>query len=74
MANTVAGVTIVVMPYVGLTMGYLYFDARVRSELAHDDVAFGGPACGRSRQQADGRRVLVVPNARHTAPQHHLER
>ena len=39
-ANTVAGVTIaVVMPYVGLTMGYLYFDARVRSELAHDDVA-----------------------------------
>ena len=39
-ANIVAGVTFaLVMPYVALTMGYLYFDARVRSELAHDDAA-----------------------------------
>ena len=38
-ANIVAGVTYaVLMPYVGLTMAYLYFDARVRSELARDDV------------------------------------
>ena len=38
-ANIVAGVTYaVLMPYVGLTMAYLYFDARVRSELAHEDV------------------------------------
>ena len=34
-ANVVSGVTYaVLMPYVGLTMAYLYFDARVRSELA----------------------------------------
>ncbi len=34
-ANIVAGVTYaVLMPYVGLTMAYLYFDARVRSRLA----------------------------------------
>ena len=26
------------MPYVGLTMAYLYFDARVRSELALEDA------------------------------------
>jgi hypothetical protein len=39
-ANVVAGVTYaVLMPYVALTMAYLYFDARVRSELARDDVA-----------------------------------
>ncbi|HEX5880111.1 MAG TPA: Vps62-related protein, partial [Actinomycetota bacterium] len=38
-ANIVAGVTYaVLMPYVGLTMAYLYFDARVRSELAGDDL------------------------------------
>ena len=38
-ANIVSGVTYaVLMPYVGLTMAYLYFDARVRSELARDDV------------------------------------
>ena len=38
-ANIVAGVTYaVLMPYVGLTMAYLYFDARIRSELARDDV------------------------------------
>jgi hypothetical protein len=38
-ANIVAGVTYaVLMPYVALTMAYLYFDARVRSELAHEDV------------------------------------
>ena len=37
-ANIVAGVTFaVLMPYVALTMAYLYFDARVRSELARDD-------------------------------------
>jgi hypothetical protein len=36
-ANIVAGVTFaVLMPYVGLTMAYLYFDARVRSELARE--------------------------------------
>ena len=34
-ANIVAGVTyVVLMPYVALTMAYLYFDALVRSELA----------------------------------------
>ena len=33
-ANVVSGVTYaVLMPYVGLTMAYLYFDARVRCEL-----------------------------------------
>jgi hypothetical protein len=38
-ANVVAGVTYaVLMPYVGLTMAYLYFDARVRSELARHEV------------------------------------
>ena len=38
-ANIIAGVTYaVLMPYVGLTMAYLYFDARVRSELAQEDV------------------------------------
>jgi hypothetical protein len=38
LANIVAGVTYaVLMPYVGLTMAYLYFDARVRSHLARDD-------------------------------------
>lgn len=38
-ANIVAGVTYaVLMPYVGLTMAYLYFDARVRSNLARDDL------------------------------------
>jgi hypothetical protein len=26
------------MPYVGLTVAYLYFDARIRSELARDEV------------------------------------
>jgi hypothetical protein len=39
-ANLVSGVTYaVLMPYVGLTMAYLYFDARVRSELERDDQA-----------------------------------
>ena len=39
-ANIVAGVTYaVLMPFVGLTMAYLYFDARVRSDLARDDLA-----------------------------------
>ena len=39
LANIVAGVTYaVLMPYVGLTVAYLYFDARIRSELAHDEV------------------------------------
>jgi hypothetical protein len=38
-ANVVAGVTYaVLMPYVGLTVAYLYFDARVRSELARPTV------------------------------------
>jgi hypothetical protein len=38
-ANIVAGVTyVVLMPYVALTMAYLYFDAWVRSELARDEV------------------------------------
>jgi hypothetical protein len=38
-ANIVAGITYaVLMPYVGLTMAYLYFDARVRSELAHREL------------------------------------
>ena len=38
-ANVVAGVTYaVLMPYVGLTMAYLYFDARVRSELARQEL------------------------------------
>ena len=37
-ANIVAGVTyVVLMPYVALTMAYLYFDARVRSELARPE-------------------------------------
>jgi hypothetical protein len=36
-ANVVAGVTYAaLMPYVGLTMAYLYFDARVRTELPDD--------------------------------------
>jgi hypothetical protein len=26
------------MPYVGLTIAYLYFDARVRSHVGHDGV------------------------------------
>jgi hypothetical protein len=39
LANIVAGVTYaVLMPYVGLTVAYLYFDARIRSELARDEV------------------------------------
>jgi len=39
LANVVAGVTYaLLMPYVGLTVAYLYFDARVRSELAGDDT------------------------------------
>ena len=34
-ANVVSGVTYaVLMPYVGLTVAYLYFDVRIRSELA----------------------------------------
>jgi hypothetical protein len=38
-ANIVAGVTYaVLMPYVGLTIAYLYFDARVRSHVGHDGV------------------------------------
>ena len=38
-ANIVAGVTYaVLMPYVGLTMAYLYQDARVRSHLARDST------------------------------------
>ena len=38
-ANIVAGATYaVLMPYVGLTMAYLYFDALVRSQLPRDDV------------------------------------
>jgi hypothetical protein len=37
LANIVAGVTYaVLMPYVGLTMAYLYFDARVRAELTRE--------------------------------------
>jgi hypothetical protein len=44
-ANIVAGVTYaVLMPYVGLTMAYLYFDARVQSELAHEDTDLTLPA------------------------------
>ena len=40
LANIVAGVTYaVLMPYVGLTMAYLYFDARVRAELAREGNA-----------------------------------
>ena len=39
LANIVAGVTYaVLMPYVGLTVAYLYFDARVRAQLDLDDV------------------------------------
>ncbi len=39
LANVVAGVTYaVLMPYVGLTMAYLYFDARVRSELDREEA------------------------------------
>jgi hypothetical protein len=39
LANIVAGVTYaVLMPYVGLTVAYLYFDARIRSELARHEV------------------------------------
>ncbi len=38
LANVVAGVTYaVLMPFVGLTMAYLYFDARVRSEVGEPD-------------------------------------
>jgi hypothetical protein len=38
LANTIAGLTyVVLMPYVGLTMAYLYVDARVRAQLARDD-------------------------------------
>lgn len=38
LANTVAGVTYAfLLPYVGLTMTYLYFDARVRAQLDRDD-------------------------------------
>ena len=38
-ANVVAGATYaVLMPYVALTMAYLYFDALVRSELPRDDA------------------------------------
>ena len=37
-ANVVSGVTFaVLMPYVALTMAYLYFDARVSAELARDE-------------------------------------
>lgn len=40
LANLVSGVTYaVLMPYVGLTMAYLYCDARVRFELDRDDDA-----------------------------------
>jgi len=39
LANIVAGVTYaVLMPYVGLTVAYLYFDVRIRSELARHEV------------------------------------
>ena len=38
-ANVVSGVTFaVLMPYVALTMAYLYFDARVSAELARDEA------------------------------------
>ena len=54
-ANIVAGVTYaVLMPYVALTMAYLYFDARVRSELAHAEPASPG-AAGRDRAGGDRR-------------------
>ena len=45
MANVVAGVTYAaVMPFVALTMAYLYFDARIRTskyeaERRHPEVA-----------------------------------
>ena len=52
LANIVAGVTYaVLMPYVGLTMAYLYFDARVRSELATRRSA--SAACCPPRSSAD---------------------
>jgi hypothetical protein len=39
LANLVAGVTYaVLMPYVGLTVAYLYFDARVWAHLGTDDI------------------------------------
>lgn len=39
-ANIVAGVTYaVLMPYVALTVAYVYFDARVRATLAEDVIA-----------------------------------
>ena len=38
-ANVVAGVTYaVLMPYVALTIAYLYFDARVRTALSNEKV------------------------------------
>ena len=38
-ANIVAGATYAaLMPFVGLTMAYLYFDARIRTSLARDEV------------------------------------
>ena len=49
-ANVVAGVTYaVLMPYVGLTMAYLYFDARVRSELAAAEADLAGHPARRDR-------------------------
>ncbi len=45
-ANIVSGVTYaVLMPYVALTMAYLYFDARVRSQLARRRTRRRGTAC-----------------------------
>jgi hypothetical protein len=39
LANLVAGVTYaVLMPFVGLTVAYLYFDARIRADLGGDEV------------------------------------
>ena len=39
LANLVAGVTYaVLMPFVALVVAYLYFDARIRAELAHDEL------------------------------------
>lgn len=45
LANLVSGITYaVLMPYVGLTMAYLYFDARVRSEVERDEAPVLLPA------------------------------
>ena len=39
LANIVAGLTYaVLMPYVGLSIAYLYFDARIRQQLARENV------------------------------------